>query len=123
LNRNIFSDLVYICHPYRGDEVGNQEKCKEICRLMRRISPSKTPVAPQIFLHHFVDENTEQRVAMRMCIDLLDACSELRVCYFGDHPMITPGMMEEISNAALQGIQVTFLSMDQLKKELEDDDV
>ena len=62
------------------------------------------PVAPQLYLPQFVDERTERERALDLCLELLDACDEVRV-YGGT---VTAGMRAELARAEAKGIPVRF---------------
>jgi len=93
---------VYVCHPFSDDPEGNAERVAEICKALT--DSGFVPIAPQLYLPRFVDEATERDRALRLGIDLLDGCDELRV-YGG---RITDGMRGEIAHAEAHGIPVRF---------------
>jgi len=94
---------VYICHPFAGDEEGNSTKVLHICKELKQTGV--IPIGPHIYLPQFIDESTERDLAMRMCIELIDVCDEIRV--YG--PTISPGMKQEIQYATDHGIPVTYI--------------
>lgn len=93
---------IYVCHPFSDDPEGNAERVAEICKALT--DSGFVPIAPQLYLPRFVDEATERDRALRLGIDLLDGCDELRV-YGG---RITEGMRGEIAHAEGRGIPVRF---------------
>jgi len=90
--------IIYICHPYSGDPESNREKVAKICMAVARTG--LLPLAPQIYLPQFIDEETQRELAMEMCRELLTRCDVLGIC--GDE--ITAGMKEEIALAEELGI-------------------
>ena len=93
---------VYICHPFSGDVVTNQEKVRRICEdLKREGNGDILPVAPHIYLPEFVDEFHERDIAIRFCLSLLECCS---LVYVYGEP--TEGMREEVAYAESKGITV-----------------
>ena len=54
-------NLVYICHPFRGDSAGNAERVRRICETLKRHC---VPLAPQLLLPSFIDEATERELAI-----------------------------------------------------------
>lgn len=94
---------VYVCHPFRDDPVRNAERVRDICREL--VAEGRLPVAPHLFLPQFIDEQVYRDVALRLCLELLDDCDEVRV-YGSD---ISEGMALEIDRAEARGIEVKFL--------------
>lgn len=98
---NIGMSLIYVCHPFRGDPVGNAARVTAICRQI--VKDGDCPVGPPVYLPLFVhDEET----AMRCCLALLEACDEVRV--YGEQ--ITAGMRAEIDHARERSIQVRWMN-------------
>ena len=93
---------VYVCHPFRDAPEANTARVRAICRSLVEIG--HVPVAPQLYLPHFVDESTERERAMRLCLNLLDACDEMRV--YG--APVSDGMRLELDYADYQAIPVRF---------------
>lgn len=94
---------VYVCHPFGGDPVRNAERVRDICADLVR--EGFVPVAPALYLPQFITEESERELALRLCLELLDDCDEVRV-YGSD---ITDGMRREIARAEARGIEVKFL--------------
>lgn len=93
---------VYVCHPFAGDPAGNIERVRGISRLLA--AEGVLPVAPHLYLPQFLDERTERDEALRLCLELLRTCDEVRV--FG--ASISPGMRREIEHARALGLPVHF---------------
>jgi len=91
---------IYVCHAFSDDPDCNAARVAEICKAL--VDSGYVPMAPQLYLPRFVDEATERERALRLGIDLLDGCDELRV-YGG---RITEGMRGEIEHAEARGIPV-----------------
>lgn len=94
---------VYVCHPYADDPAGNAARVQVVCRALA--DAGYVPVAPQLFLPQFLDEATERETAIRLCLELVAACDELRV-YGG---RISAGMRREIERAEALGIPVRIV--------------
>jgi hypothetical protein len=91
--------LVYICHPYEGDgdPTENRAAVAKICREIIESDPETLPIAPQLYLYRFANnDNTTREKIMEYCISLLGICEEMWV--YGD--IITPGMKEELAQAS-----------------------
>ena len=90
---------IYVCHPFRADPEGNAAKCARICAQL--VALGFVPIAPQVYLPAFIDEETQRDEAMAQCLHLLSLCDEIWV--FGTEPPTT-GMVLEIEHAASLGI-------------------
>ena len=96
---------VYVCHPLTGGDgalsgeslqdtmARNIEQCRRICAKIVG-EEGHTPIAPQVYLPHFIDEETARDLAMDICLQLLGRCHEVRV--YGS--LLTPGMVREIEH-------------------------
>ena len=93
---------VYVCHPFGGDPVRNAERVRDICADLVR--EGFVPIAPALYLPQFISEEKERDLALRLCLELLDECDEVRV-YGSD---ITDGMRAEIERAEARGIPVHY---------------
>jgi len=97
---------VYVCHPYRDAAdttmAANVERVTALCRTLTE--DSFAPIAPQLYLPAFLDEATQRDEALPLCLELLDACDEVRV--YGER--ISDGMRLEIEHAEARGIPVRF---------------
>ena len=90
---------VYICHPYRGDPVGNRLRVAAHCR--RLAHDGVLPLAPQLMLPAFLDERAERELAMGLCLRMVRLADEVLVC-----GAPTEGMQREIAEATRRGIRV-----------------
>ena len=90
-----YKPIVYVCSPFRGDEAGNTVLARRYCRYV--VNQGGIPLAPHLLFPQFMDdeEPSEQRLALRMNLILLDRCEELWI--FG--PKISEGMKLEIERA------------------------
>ena len=99
---------VYICSQYgsRGDKATNLELAKFFCMLV--IEEGKIPICPHLFYSQVLNDDVEsQRAAgMRIGLDLLKDCMELRI-FTG----ISEGMKGEILKAREWGIPITIANM------------
>jgi len=97
---------VYVCHPYRDAAdvtmAANVARVTALCRTLTE--DGFAPIAPQLYLPAFLDEATQRDEALALCLELLDACDELRV--YGER--ISEGMRLEIEHAEARGIPVRF---------------
>lgn len=87
--------LVYICAPLRGDVEKNIAFAKEKAREV--FLEGNIPVCPHLLFPPIADPRNpvEDKAAMRMCLKLIERCSEMRV--YG--PVWSEGMWEEIQYA------------------------
>jgi len=94
---------VYVCHPFADDPEGNVQRVREICRALA--DSGFLPIAPQVYLPQFIDEDSERAQALSLCLELVGACDEVRA--YGDR--ISAGMRREIEYAEARGIPVRFV--------------
>ncbi len=95
---------VYVCHPFADDPVANQIFVKGFCEDLA--GRGVIPVAPHIYLPHFLNEVTQRELAMQMCLGLLEVCDELAIC----SEKISSGMEREIKHANAHGIWVSLIA-------------
>ena len=95
--------LVYVCHPYSADVTGNTMAVRAICHELA--DEGVLPIAPQVYLPQFVDEQTERDETIAMCVQLVGLCDEIRV--YGEQ--ISAGMFREIDHAARVGVPVRWM--------------
>ena len=109
--------MAYICHPLSGDIRGNVDKVKEICMtilekaLRGDWSSVVTPVAPQLMFPTFADDRDvlQREWTMECCLSLVEQCDVLWVMVSAKFPLVTPGMRQEISRAAEEGIPIMWM--------------
>ena len=103
-----FRPLVYICSPYRGDEVNNAMKAQYYCRFA--VEEGRLPIAPHIYFPQFLsDEKADEReLAMFMNFILLGKCHELWC--FGN--AISEGMQQELDRAKKYGKAIRYFTDD-----------
>lgn len=101
-------EKVYVCSQYgtRGSRETNLEFAKVFC--MAVIEEGKIPICPHLFYSQVLnDEVKSQRAAgLRMGLELLEDCSELRI-----FSRLSEGMKGEILKAEKLGIPVTIGNM------------
>jgi hypothetical protein len=90
---------VYIAHPWSDDPQGNAEDIKFICKGV--VTNGALPIAPQLYLPHFLEEETQRELALKFCLELLADCD--LVLAFG---VLTPGMKRELDFARARGIPI-----------------
>lgn len=93
---------VYICHPYRDNPLGNEAQVREICRDITSSGRNVCPIAPQIYLPQFMDDEEQRELAMDCCLAMLRRCDEVWV--YSDR--VTEGMRQEIYCAITAEIPV-----------------
>jgi len=93
---------VYVCHPFRDDPARNAERVRDLCAAL--IAEGCLPVAPHLWLPRLVDDEVDRELAMRLCLELVDDCDEMRV--YGTE--VTRGMRQEIERAEARGLKVAF---------------
>ena len=101
-------EKVYVCSQYgsRGDKATNLEFAKFFCMLV--IEEGKIPICPHLFYSPVLNDDVKaQRAAgMRIGLDLLKDCMELRI-----FSPISEGMKGEILKAREWGIPITIADM------------
>lgn len=101
-------EKVYVCSQYgtRGNKETNLEFAKLFC--MAVIEEGKIPICPHLFYGQVLNDDVEsQRAAgLRIGLELLKDCSELRI-----YSQISDGMKGEILKAEALGIPVTIGNM------------
>lgn len=101
-------EKVYVCSQYgtRGNRETNLEFAKVFC--MAVIEEGKIPICPHLFYGQVLNDDVEsQRAAgLRMGLELLEDCSELRI-----FSRLSEGMKGEILKAEKLGIPVTIGNM------------
>jgi hypothetical protein len=101
------SRVIYVCHPYSDDPVGNVESIKRWCQWITM--QGAVPLAPQLFIPQYVSEQHQRDVAMAHCLALIGHCDEMYVFYPKNDWYdfrCSPGQQAEIERArALWGDQ------------------
>ena len=91
--------VIYVCHPYAGDPLGNIEGIRRLCH--HSVRRGFVPLAPQLSLPQFLDEENERDLALKLCLRLVALADEVRV--YGE---LTEGMRLEVEEARRLGIPV-----------------
>jgi len=96
--------IIYVCSPLRGDISGNIAKAKQYCRAVAL--GGDMPIAPHIYCTAFLDDTmpNERAAGMKIGIELLRFCDELRI--YGD--TISEGMAAEMAEAERRGIPIIY---------------
>lgn len=94
---------VYVCHPFSDNPEVNIGKVQAICRALAE--DGFVPIAPHLFVPQFLDEETEREQALKLCLDLVEACDE--VCVYGGK--VTEGMRRELKHADNRGVPIAFM--------------
>lgn len=90
---------VFISHPYASDPLGNRAL---VARIARRLSlDGHLPLPPQLLFPHFINEQLERDLALKLCLQLLGLADEVRA--YGSP---SEGMRLEIAEAERLGISV-----------------
>lgn len=95
--------LIYISHPYGGDEA-NANKIANIIRELNQKDCTKTYVSP-VHTFGFLYDEVSYDDGLKMCIDLLSVCDEMWV--FGEFES-SRGCKAEITYCNQQGIPVQY---------------
>lgn len=90
---------VFVSFPFSADPAANISRVAAIARSIA--VAGNLPIAPHIFLPVFLDERSERSLALRLCLELVARCDELRV-----YAKPTDGMRLEIAEAHRLGIPV-----------------
>ena len=98
--------VVYIASPYAGDIESNVALAKQYCRYAA--DKGCAPIAPHLYLPGFLSEETERDKALRIGLQLLEACDELWIC--GD--TVSSGMLRELKRGLSIGLPVKFIPED-----------
>ncbi len=71
-------NIVYVAHPFRGDEQTNTLRVSKICRALRAKYPDDLFLSP---IHAFRWFRTDHEGALEHCLRMLSRCDE--VLFFG----------------------------------------
>lgn len=85
-------ELVYVCSPCRGNVKANIEAARRYC--LEVIEDGYIPIAPHVMFYGILDDDDpgQRAVGMKIGLELLHFCRELRV--YG--PLVSEGMRGEI---------------------------
>lgn len=105
--------LIYVCSRLKSDETHSLEfhiaVTETICRgIVRNFKGEYLPVAPHLYLPHFMNDNNvdERQMACSIGIELLKKCCEMKVIVVDG--IISEGMLAEIYAAQQEGIPIDF---------------
>ena len=104
-----FRQLVYICSPYRGNEIKNIENARRYCRFA--IDNKAIPMAPHLLYPQFMDDsNPQERYLAIHTINyvLVGKCQEMWI--FGDY--ISEGMAREIALVERRRMKIRYFTED-----------
>lgn len=103
-----FLPMVYICSPFRGDEVANTKKARHYCRFA--VDTGHIPLAPHIFVPQYMDDSDpeERELALFMNFVFISKCNELWV--MGGR--ISDGMQREIEKAKVYKKKIRYFTED-----------
>ena len=82
--------VVYVAYPYSRDPARSVGVCRAVSR--RLVKAGYVPLAVQLLLPQYLDEDTERETAMEQCLDLLRLCDAILVVGAD----VTAGMQAEI---------------------------
>ena len=74
---NVMFSIVYVCHPFSGDPLRNRRRIAAICRQLTE--QGYTPMAPQLALPEYIDEELERDMAIAQCSRLMELVDEVWV--------------------------------------------
>ena len=90
---------VFVSHPFSSSPRWN---CSQVAKIARRLAlEGHLPLAPQLLLPHFINENVERDFALKLCLRLVALSDEVRV-----YDELSEGMRLEIAEAERLGIPV-----------------
>lgn len=94
---------IYVASPYRGDIAANVALARRACR--RLLLAGHAPFAPHLLYPQLLDDAVpaERRLGLAAGRAWLGVADEVRV--YGE---ISPGMREELEDAALLGLPIYF---------------
>lgn len=97
--------IIYICSPLRGNIDGNIQNAKQYCREIAL--DGNMPIASHVYCPQFLDDtvDAERQAGMKIGIELLRFCDELRV--YGD--FISTGMQAEIQEAKRLNVPIKYI--------------
>lgn len=101
-----FSNMIFICSPYRGDVEKNVTKARELCNLCAK--EGLFGFAPHLYFPQFTDDSVywEREFGINQGKLLMQVCSEVWV--FGEE--ITEGMLQEVECARGLDKPVSYIS-------------
>ena len=97
--------LVYVAHPFRGDEQANTLRVSRICRALRAKYPDDLFLSP---IHAFRWFRTDHEGALEHCLRMLSRCDE--ALFFGRW-WESYGCQQELAYAVRHNMRV-FLQPD-----------
>lgn len=86
---------VYICHAYSDAPKANCSAIRDLCRALSH--EGLLPIAPQLYLPHFINEKTERDEAMAACLSLIDVCQ-----IFAIYKQVSPVLMDPLVTRGMQ---------------------
>lgn len=94
--------LIYVAHPYSGDEQGNIKKAQEIVKELQLKHPHNTYISP-LLTFGYLGGNVSYEQAMKLCASLLDRCDMILLT--GDWRK-SKGCLIELEYARLNNIPI-----------------
>lgn len=106
--KQIPTEPVYICSPFKGDIALNRAKARVYCRFA--FEKGYLPIAPHLYFPQFLDEDSkEERAAgLRYGLDIIRRCKQMWV--FGKRS--SDGMKAEIIAAKALGLIIRYFDGD-----------
>lgn len=106
--KQIPTESVYICSPFKGDIALNRAKARLYCRFA--FEKGFLPIAPHLYFPQFLDEDSkEERAAgLRYGLDIIRRCKQMWV--FGKRR--SDGMKAEIYAAKALGLTIRYFDGD-----------
>jgi len=93
---------IFICHKYNKRSphdltpYENRQIIIKICKIIRESNPDVIPIAPQIYLHQFVESEEE---AQKICLEMVKMVDEVWVYIRCLDIQLTNNMRNEIKEA------------------------
>lgn len=69
--------MVYISHPYSGNEDKNIKEAQEITIELATKNPNKTFINPLATFHHLEIINASYENCLKQCLELLSVCDSI----------------------------------------------
>ena len=106
-----YRPLVYICSPYAGDIEKNTYRARAFSRFA--VEKKYIPIAPHLLCPHYLNEETERWLGLKMGVVFMGKCEEIWV--FGD--VVSEGMAAEIDKAKRMRKKIRYFTDDLQEKE------
>lgn len=97
--------LVYVSHPFTGNEVENRQDARETCAQLKEEHPDWCIVDPLGMFAWLDYVKISYEDALKMCIAVLERCDAIYLCQGWDD---SKGCREERKAAKNKGLEVIY---------------